>query len=182
MNIDQLKAQIESFLFAWGESISQGELSKLLQIDKHTLQSVLKEMQEEYEAPKRGLRLIFLEKHVQLVVKTEHFKKIQSFFTVNKDFNLSRSALELLSIIAYKQPITKGEIEEIRGVKSDSLIQKLLEMDFIKITGKKKVPGRPFLYGTTVKFLKLANVEKISQLPQYYELKMKEVPQLDATT
>lgn len=175
MRIDMVKATIEAFLFAWGDEISRDELGKILDIDKKTLRAILDEMKLEYELPGRGIRLIFVENSVQLVTKFEVSSALKETGIIQKEVNFSQSALELLTIIAYKQPITKAEIESIRGVKSDSLIQRLLDLEFIKIVGKKEVPGRPFLYGTTNKFLKFANIEKISNLPEYYEFKLKEV-------
>jgi len=175
MHIDNYKSKIEAFLFAWGEPILIDEIGKLLELDIKTLHLILKEMQCEYEKPIHGIRLIFIEKSVQLVTKSEVSDLLKKMNVKNKEINLSQSALELIAIIAYKQPVTKAEVESIRGVRSDSLIQRLLDLKLLKIVGKKEVPGRPFLYGTTQEFLKFANVEKISNLPDYYTFKIREV-------
>jgi len=175
MHIENLKGTIEAFLFAWGESITISELSKLLKLDIKTLKSILKEMQNEYNLPTRGIRLIFMDKSVQLVTKSEVSDVLGSMNLEHKEINLSQSALELIAIVAYRQPITKAEIESIRGVRSDSIIQRLLDLNFIKTVGRKNVPGKPYLYGTTEEFLKFSNIEKISNLPDYYSFKIREV-------
>ena len=156
-----IKSVIESMLFVSGEPLSLRELSNNLEIkDK-----VIKEMMNEYEEKSRGIKLISIDGAYQLVTKSENSDYIQKLLKKNKKHSLSQASIESLAIIAYKQPITRIDIDEIRGVKSESAIQKLVERGLIKDIGRLEVPGRPILYGTTDEFLRQFGLKTIKELP-----------------
>ncbi|SHI70097.1 condensin subunit ScpB [Dethiosulfatibacter aminovorans DSM 17477] len=165
MNKNRMKSIIESILFAWGEPIRISEISKILNIKPSTAKSVLVEMAEEYEAENRGIVLKKANEMYQLKTKNENFPFINQLFKPNTRNSLSHSALEALSIIAYKQPVTKIEIDQIRGVKSDYILKSLVDKKLIAIKGKLDKPGKPSLYGTTDHFLAHFGLESIDNLP-----------------
>ncbi len=168
MDKEKIKSIIESLLFAWGEPLSINEIIDILNIKKTEAIQLITEMTEEYKADeKRG---IFLQQYgdtYQLTTKKENFDYIQKLMqevTVNR--SLSNASLETLSIIAYKQPVTRVEIDIIRGVKSSHIIKGLLEKNLIKEVGKLDKPGKPTLYGTTSEFLKHFGLKTIDELPK----------------
>ena len=122
-------------------------------------------MMNEYEEKSRGIKLISVDGAYQLVTKSENSDYIQKLLKKNKKHSLSQASIESLAIIAYKQPITRIDIDEIRGVKSESAIQKLVERGLIKDIGRLEVPGRPILYGTTDEFLRQFGLKTIKELP-----------------
>ena len=130
-------------------------LTNICDLNKNIIEEIIKEMMNEYEEKSRGIRLISINGAYQLVTKSENSDYIQKLLKKNKRHSLSQASIESLAIIAYKQPITRIDIDEIRGVKSESAIQKLVEKGLIKDIGRLEVPGRPILYGTTDEFLKL---------------------------
>lgn len=160
-----LKSVIESMLFVSGEPLSLRELSNNLEIKDKVIEEVIKEMMNEYEEKSRGIKLISIDGAYQLVTKSENSDYIQKLLKKNKKHSLSQASIESLAIIAYKQPITRIDIDEIRGVKSESAIQKLVERGLIKDIGRLEVPGRPILYGTTDEFLRQFGLKTIKELP-----------------
>lgn len=160
-----LKSGIESLLFASGEPLSAKELSNYLEQDIKVIENTIQEMIEEYEFQERGIKLIAIKGSYQLVTKSENSIYIQKLLKKSKRQSLSQASLESLSIIAYQQPITRIDIDEIRGVKSESALQRLIERDLIKEVGRLEVPGRPILYGTTDEFLRQFGIKDLNQLP-----------------
>lgn len=160
-----IKSVIESMLFVSGEPLSLRELSNNLEIKDKVIEEVIKEMMNEYEEKSRGIKLISIDGSYQLVTKSENSDYIQKLLKKNKKHSLSQASIESLAIIAYKQPITRIDIDEIRGVKSESAIQKLVERGLIKDIGRLEVPGRPILYGTTDEFLRQFGLKTIKELP-----------------
>lgn len=156
---------IESLLFVHGDPISLRELSLVLDEDMDYVKSIMDEFEETYEKRNRGLKLFKIEDKYQLGTKPENEKYIVRLLKTNQRQSLSQAAIETLSIISYKQPVTRVEIEEIRGVRSDKAIQTLLEKELIKESGRLEVIGRPILYGTTDTFLKQFGIEKLEELP-----------------
>lgn len=161
----KIKSTIESLLFVSGDPLTIKDLSNALEISIKTIKSILDEMIIEYEDEKRGIKLISINGEYQLVTKTENSSYIQKLLKKNKRQSLSQASLESLAIIAYKQPITRVDIDEIRGVKSESAMQRLLEKDLIKEVGRLEVPGRPILYGTTDEFLRQFGLKELKDLP-----------------
>ncbi|MBE6053883.1 MAG: segregation/condensation protein B [Clostridium sartagoforme] len=161
----RIKSLIESLLFVSGEPLTIKELSNTLEISSKIIKGILDDMQNEYEEEKRGIKLISLNGEFQLVTKAENSEYIQKLLKKNKRQSLSQASLESLAIISYKQPITRIDIDEIRGVKSESALQRLLEKDLIKEVGRLEVPGRPILYGTTEEFLRQFGLKELKELP-----------------
>ncbi|GAA0069215.1 SMC-Scp complex subunit ScpB [Clostridium sardiniense] len=159
------KAIIEALLFVSGEPLSLREIAVNLEITPKYTEEILGEMMLDYEVSNRGIKLIVLNGAYQLVTKNEYSDYIQKLLKKNRRQSLSQASLESLAIIAYKQPITRVDIDEIRGVKSDSAIQKLIERELIAEVGRLEVPGRPILYGTTDEFLRQFGLAGLDELP-----------------
>ena len=162
----QIKSAIEALLFASGEPLGIQELASHLEEKSKTIEVVIQEMIDSYEKIQtRGIKLISIKGKYQLVTKGENAEYIQKLLKKNKRQSLSQASIESLAIIAYKQPITRIDIDEIRGVKSESALQRLIEKDLIKEVGRLEVPGRPILYGTTDEFLRQFDLKDLKQLP-----------------
>ncbi len=168
MNKEKIKSIIESLLFAWGEPLSLSEISNILNIKNTETIQALTEMLEEYSKDEqRGIILQQFGDTFQLTTKKENFDYIQRLMqeaTINR--SLSNASLETLSIVAYKQPVTRVEIDIIRGVKSSHIVKNLLEKGLIKEVGKLDKPGKPTLYGTTPEFLKHFGLRTLEELPK----------------
>lgn len=162
---DNFKSIIEAMLFVSGEPLSLREIAVNLEETPKYIEGLLSEMMLDYEVENRGIKLILINGGYQLVTKAEHSDYIQRLLKKNKRQSLSQASLESLAIVAYKQPITRIDIDEIRGVKSDSAIQRLIEKDLIKEVGRLEVPGRPILYGTSDNFLRQFGLQDLKELP-----------------
>ncbi|WP_297634487.1 SMC-Scp complex subunit ScpB [uncultured Clostridium sp.] len=159
------KAGIEAMLFVSGEPLSLRDIAINTEITPKYAEELLGEMMLDYEVSNRGIKLIIINGLYQLVTKGEYSEYIERLLNKNRRQSLSQASLESLSIIAYKQPITRVDIDEIRGVKSDSAIQRLIERDLIAEVGRLEVIGRPILYGTTDEFLRQFGLSGLDQLP-----------------
>lgn len=169
-------------MFAWGEPLSINEMSKILEIPVKSLAAVLDEMISEFrDNEDRGLLIQRFGNSYQLTTKRENYEYIQSLLenTVNK--SLSTAAMETLSIIAYKQPVTKVEIERIRGVKCSQVVKGLLDKGLIKETGRLDKPGRPVVYSTTDEFLRHFGLTSIDELPAIEDEKDDKETELQST-
>lgn len=161
---DDIKAALEAILFASGDFVSAAQLSNVLDITTYEVQSVLQEMIEDYKAASRGIQIISEGDKYRLGTKGQYTQIIRAFFKIPQR-RLSNAAMETLAIIAYKQPVTKAEIEKIRGVKSEKIIGALLEKDLIAEAGHKDTLGKPVMYITTSNFLKLFDLGSLKDLP-----------------
>ena len=159
------KASIEAILFVSGEPLTLRDIAINLELTPKCTEQLLSEMIIDYEVKDRGIKLILIKGAYQFVTKAEYSDNIQKLLKKNKRQSLSQASLESLAIVAYKQPITRIDIDEIRGVKSDSAIQKLIEKGLIKEIGRLEVPGRPILYGTTKDFLRQFGLQDLKELP-----------------
>lgn len=157
---------IESLLFASGEPLKIEYIGNIIECSISFTKDLLDYMIEGYSQEDRGIKLINVNDTYQLVTKPKNSDYVQKLLKTNVRQSLSQAALETLSIIAYKQPITRIEIDEIRGVKSDRAVLTLVEKNLIKETGRLDVPGRPILYSTTDEFLKFFGLENLNQMPQ----------------
>lgn len=169
----ELKGQLEALLFAAGDPMSVQEIASALELVPDTVEVLLEEMATDYESPNRGIQVIRLEDKIQLTTKVEYSDTVLKLAEVNERQTLSKGALECLAIIVYKQPVTRVEIDEIRGVSSQYVIGKLLERSFITVIGRKKVPGKPKLYATTDEFLRqfgFDNIKVFTQDETYQDL------------
>ena len=159
------KGIIEAMLFVSGEPLSLKELALHLEASPKYLKGVLDELIEDYKQLDRGIKLIRINGNYQLVTKNEFSDYIQKLLKKNKRQSLSQASLESLAIVAYKQPITRIDIDEIRGVKSESALSRLMDRELIKEVGRLEVPGRPILYSTTEEFLRQFGLHDIKELP-----------------
>lgn len=165
MDIREIKAVIEALLFTWGDSLSVEDIANIMELDKEKTREILNELVDEFNFHRRGLRIIKANDSYQICTRPEHFSWVKKLNTSKPNRNLSNASLETLSIIAYKQPITKIEIENIRGVKSDKAIETLFDKDLICELGRLEKTGRPIIYGTTEEFLKLFSLGSLEDLP-----------------
>lgn len=161
----KIKSAIESMLFVSGEPLPARELIANLEVDNKLVLEIINEMIEEYKKEDRGIRIIEINGGYQLVTKEENSDYIQKLLKKNRKHSLSQASIESLAIIAYKQPITRIDIDEIRGVKSESALQRLVERNLIREVGRLEVPGRPILYGTTDEFLRQFGLKTLKELP-----------------
>lgn len=165
-----IKNKIEAILLLGGDEVKIKELCKFFSISLDEMMEILVELQEQREDT--GINLEISGEVVSLATNPRYGEIINSFFEQEtKPKKLSGAALETLSIIAYRQPITKGEIEAIRGVSVDRIIQNMEEKKFVRVCGKKETTGRPNLYEVTSKFLSYIGIKNIEELPNYYEVK-----------
>ena len=169
MNNDKMKSIIEGVLFAWGDPVDVNDLKKILDISKRELLILLDEMNEDYKSEYRGLRIVNTNDTFQLSTKPENYEYISAFVSDKNKKNLSNAALETLAIVAYKQPVTKIEIENIRGVKCDGTLKALSDFDLIEVVGKLDKIGKPNIYETTEAFLKKFGLSSIEDLPELKE-------------
>lgn len=164
--VENPKAVVEAVLFAMGNSVDVKKLAGVLGMSVPETRDVIKTMQEEYNNDSdRGVTIVELEGAVQMCSKTEMYDHLMKIATVPKHYTLTDTVLETLSIVAYKQPVTRIEIEKIRGVNSDHAVNKLLEYGLIVELGRLDAPGRPLLFGTTEEFLRCFGVKSIEELP-----------------
>lgn len=165
MNIKKTEAAIEAILFTMGESVEAEKIAAAIEHDVDTTIKIIHNMMDNYEDEGRGIRIIELDGSFQLCTKQEFYDNLIKVCSQPRKYVLSDAALETLSIIAYKQPITKIEIEKIRGVNSDRAVNKLVELGLSKEVGRLDAPGRPMLFGTTEEFLRTFGVQSIDELP-----------------
>lgn len=164
MFYENLRGHIEALLFVSGDPLSIGRLADILNIDRLNVEELVGGLKDEMDASDRGLTIIKVAGGYQLCTKPQFAPVLEKLVQV-LDHKLSAPALETLSIIAFKQPITKQEIEQIRGVRIDKVLLRLMERALIKEVGRKDVIGRPILYGTTDEFLRCFGLGDISDLP-----------------
>lgn len=174
MNKKTLQAAIEAVLFAMGGSVELSQIAKAIEQDPQTTQELIRELMETYEKEKRGIQIIELEQSYQMCTRKEYYTYLIRIAMHPVKPSLSEVMLETLSIIAYKQPVTKAEIEKIRGVKCDHAINKLVEYNLIQELGRLDAPGRPILFGTTEEFLRSFGVQAIGELPVLDPVKMED--------
>lgn len=171
------KAVIEAILFTMGNSVAIDSLAAVIEEDKNVTKEILEEMIQDYGAQERGIGLTILDNAVQLCTKGELYEYLIRIAKAPKKFVLTDTLLETLSIIAYKQPVTRLEIERIRGVSCDHAVNKLIEYDLITEVGRKDAPGRPLLFGTTEQFLRSFGVQSIEELPELNAVQIEEFKQ-----
>ncbi len=165
MSIEKTEAAIEAILFTMGESVEAEKIAVAIEHDVDTTVKIIHNMMDKYENEDRGIKIIELEGSFQLCTKEECYDNLIRICSQPRRYTLTDAALETLSIIAYKQPVTKIEIEKIRGVNSDRSVNKLVELELVKEVGRLDAPGRPMLFGTTEEFLRTFGVGSIDELP-----------------
>ena len=164
--VENPKAVVEAVLFAMGNSVELKKLASVLNMSDTETKALIGSMQEEYNSDvNRGITIVELEGSIQMCSKTEMYEHLMKIATVPKHYSLTDNVLETLSIVAYKQPVTRIEIEKIRGVNCDHAVNKLLEYGLITELGRLDAPGRPLLFGTTEEFLRCFGVKSLDELP-----------------
>lgn len=168
------EAAIEAILFSAGESVEVTKIARALGYSTEVTVRILRAMMHKYEAQDRGIKIIELNQAFQMCTKQEYYEYLVELALQPQKAVLSEVMLETLSIIAYKQPVTKSEIEKIRGVKCDHAINKLIEYGLVQELGRLDAPGRPILLGTTEEFLRNFGVESTEDLPVISPVKMED--------
>lgn len=176
--LKELECALEAILFAAGDSVSESKLCAVLDTDKKTLALAAKNLADEYDFSRRGIRLLVLENAYQLCSRADYAQQVRAALETRRAPTLSSSALEVLAIIAYKQPITKTYIEQVRGVDSSGTVNTLVEKGLIEDCGRLDVPGRPILYRTTEGFLRSFGLSSLSELPELSERIDQEMEQM----
>ena len=174
--MEQAKAEavIEAVLFTMGESVEIGKLAELIGEDLRTTKKIIGKLQEKYAAADRGISLVYFDNAVQLCTKAEMYEYLIRIAKNARKITLTDTVLETLSIIAYKQPITRAEIEKIRGVSCDHAVNRLVEFGLIAEVGRMDAPGRPLLFGTTEEFLRSFGVKSLEELPELSAVQIEE--------
>ncbi|MCI5893050.1 MAG: SMC-Scp complex subunit ScpB [Clostridiales bacterium] len=171
MEIREIQAIVESLLFAAGEPVELEKIADIVDVDKKSLREIIKKMMDSYNYEKRGIHIIRLEDSYQMCTRGEYHDYVSMLMQPRRKMQLSNAAIEVLAIIAYKQPVTRSAIEHIRGVNCDYIVNRLIERKFIEEVGRlKDAPGRPILFGTTDEFLRTFGIESISDLPEFDSL------------
>ena len=165
MEIEKLQGAIEAILFTMGDSVELEKIAAAIGHDEKTTRKLIHNMMDRYEDEDRGVRIIELDNAFQMCTKKEMYEYLIRVAKQPKRYVLTDVLLETLSIIAYRQPVTKLEIEKIRGVKSDHAVNKLVEYGLVEETGRLDAPGRPILFGTTEEFLRNFGVRSTEDLP-----------------
>ena len=165
MEIEKLQSAIEAILFTMGDSVGLDKIAEAIGHDAETTKKLIHSMMDRYDENDRGIRIIELDNAYQLCTKKEMYEYLIRVAKQPKRYVLTDVLLETLSIIAYKQPVTKLEIEKIRGVKTDHAVNKLVEYGLVEETGRLDAPGRPLLFGTTEEFLRRFSVHSLDDLP-----------------
>ena len=165
VEINRLEGIIEAILFTMGDSVELGKIAAAIEHDENTTRKILHRMMDKYDAEDRGLRIIELENAFHMCTKKEMYEYLIRVAKQPKRYALTDVQLETLSIIAYKQPVTKLEIEKIRGVKSDHAVNKLVEYNLVCERGRLDAPGKPILFGTTEEFLRRFSIQSVEELP-----------------
>ena len=166
VEIKRLEGVIEAVLFTMGESVELSKIAAAVGHDADTTRKLIHKMMDKYETEDRGVHIIELEDAFQMCTKKEMYEYLIRVARQPKKYVLTDVLLETLSIIAYKQPVTKLEVEKIRGVKSDHAVNKLVEYNLVCERGRLDAPGKPILFGTTEEFLRRFGVHSVDDLPR----------------
>ena len=166
MNNDKIPYAIEGILFAAGEPVKTAKLAAVLEIETAAVEEAVRILKYEYDTQERGLMIIDIDEGYQICSRPEYYNYIQIILGEQRRQALSNAAMEALAIIAYKQPVTRGQVEYIRGVNSDSAVNRLVERGLVEECGHLDAPGRPILYRTTQNFLRCFGLSTPKDLPE----------------
>lgn len=169
MELTKEIAIIEAILFLENDPIDIKMLSRISNLAENVVSAAVEQIKTRYQADEHGIELLEISGGMTFSPKEEFWDNLKDHYGRKNDDKLSRAAMETLSIIAYSQPLTKTEVENIRGVSADNMIRMLVKKGFVKEVGKKDVPGKPLLYGTTQEFLKVFRLNSIADLPKLEE-------------
>jgi segregation and condensation protein B len=167
--LEKETALVEAIIYLEAEPIDEIAISKKSGLSKEIVKTALDNLNKRYEVPGCGLELSRIDGRVTLSAKREYWENLKDHYGKKNEGKISRAAMETLAIVAYQQPVTRPEIEKIRGVSADNMIRFLYEKELVREVGKKDIPGKPVMYGTTKKFLKLFRLNSIADLPKLSE-------------
>jgi segregation and condensation protein B len=183
MGIAEMENAVEAILFAAGSEVKLKDIAAALEQDEKTTRAVIENLMDKYDSQKRGIAVIRVEDAYQMCTRDEYYDYIKKLFRSPVKRTLSQPMLETLAIIAYKQPVTRAAIEEIRGVSAERAVNKLMEFGLVEEKGRLNVPGRPILFGITDEFLKYFGYDSVSGMPEKPEpseqLKLEALNEID---
>lgn len=168
MTIQEIEGSIEAVLFASGYAVSLNRIAAAIEQDAKTTLNIIKNLSDKYEVEKRGIKIIEIDGSYQMCTNALYHKYVQALLNNPKKRTLTQSLMETLAIVAYKQPVTKSQIEEIRGVSADHAINKLMEYNLVVEKGRLDAPYKPIIFGTSDEFLKhfgFSNLDSLPELP-----------------
>lgn len=165
MRLSELEAVVESLLFISGEAVPLTAIAQTIEMDKATAKAIIHTLADKYEEERRGIRIVELNGSYQMCTAPECFEYIRNMYKSRNRQGLTQALLETLAIIAYKQPITRAQIEEIRGVSAEHAVSKLVEKKLVCEVGRMDTPGKPIMFGTTNEFLRYFGFKSIHELP-----------------
>lgn len=163
--MNNIKEIIKALLFAWGDPLDIKTISDICEVDSEEMERAIEDLRSEMDSSNDGLKIIRMNSSYQLISRDIYFDYVKKLLSEKPKNNLSNASIETLSIIAYKQPVTKMQIEKIRSVKSDGPVNTLLDRGLIEEVGRLDTPGKPILYGTSDIFLRSFGIEDLSELP-----------------
>ena len=169
-----MKSALETMMFMWGEPLEVKDAAEVLEAEKAEVRELFRELQAEYEQEGRGIRIREVDDAFGFVTLADNEMFLQKLCTPVRVRRLSQAALEVLAIIAYRQPVTRSEIDSIRGIKSERVIDGLIDKGLVEVTGRSEGVGRPIIYATTKEFLKkfgFASLKDLPEVPEYEELR-----------
>ena len=169
-----MKSALETMMFMWGEPLETKDAAEVLEAERTEVRELFRELQAEYEQEGRGIRIREVDDAFGFITLAENDMFLKKLCTPVRVRRLSQAALEVLAIIAYRQPVTRSEIDSIRGIKSERVIDGLIDKGLIEITGRSEGVGRPLIYATTKEFLKkfgFASLKDLPEVPEYEEMR-----------
>ncbi len=169
-----MKSALETMMFMWGEPLEVRDAAEVLEADKNVIRGLFRELQAEYEQEGRGIRIREVDDAFSFVTLAENDMFLKKLCTPVRVRRLSQAALEVLAIIAYRQPVTRSEIDSIRGIKSERVIDGLIDKGLVEISGRSEGVGRPLIYATTKEFLKkfgFSSLKDLPEVPEYEEMR-----------
>lgn len=169
MEIIEIQRAVEGILFAVGDPIELSRLSEILDVDEESLEKIITQLRDEYDFEQRGIRIVKLDNSYQMCSSPRMAEFIRKALETKRAPRLSPPLLEVLSVIAYRQPVTRAYVEQVRGVDCSYSITSLVEKGLIKESGRLDVPGKPILYRTTKDFLRVFGLESLNDLPELPE-------------
>ncbi len=168
---EEILQVVEALLMATPEPLTKARFNQCLEHPEVSLEAVIEALRSRFEKQERPVQIVFVDRGYQLVTKAEYQPYLQRLFQKSGRLSLTRAALETIAVVAYRQPVTKLEIDQIRGVNSDSTLKTLLERELINIAGREEAVGRPLLYGTTGQFLQAFGLGALSDMPKLREIR-----------
>lgn len=176
----KLKNTVECMLFVAGDPVPLTELARALEISRDEAGRLLVEMERDYRHEGRGVQLLVTEETAQLISNSEYISAVTTLLQPQQQRSVSQSLLETLAVVAYRQPVTRADIENVRGVRCDYAVSQLLKLGLISEAGRKNVVGRPMLFATTDRFLRQFGIHSLDEMPEFFKLSSPDEPEAEA--